>query len=73
MPRWDYRLHRRLSFADEETVLAEYVIESHAEVPLPIHWAQHPVLKVEPGSYIDLPEVIPPTARGRTASTCPRS
>jgi len=56
-PRWDYRLHRRLSFADEETLLAEYAIESHAQVPLPIHWAQHPVLQVEPGSYIDLPEV----------------
>ena len=57
VPRWDYRLHRRLSFADEETVLAEYLVESHAEVPLPIHWAQHPVIKAEPGSYIDLPEV----------------
>lgn len=57
VPRWDYRLHRRLSFADAETLLAEYVIESHAQVPLPIHWAQHPVLRVEPGSYIDLPEV----------------
>jgi len=56
-PRWDYRMHRRLSFADEETVLAEYVVESHADVALPIHWAQHPVLKAEPGSYIDLPEV----------------
>ncbi len=57
VPRWDYRLHRRLSFSDEETVLAEYLVESHAEVPLPIHWAQHPVIKAEPGSYIDLPAV----------------
>ena len=55
--RWDYRLHRRLSFADEETVLAEYALESLADTPLPIHWAQHPVIKAEPGSYIDLPEV----------------
>ncbi len=55
--RWDYRLHRRLSFADEETVLADYVLESLADVPLPIHWAQHPVIRAEPGSYIDLPEV----------------
>ena len=55
--RWDYRLHRRLSFADEETVLAEYVLESLAEEPLPIHWAQHPVIRAEPGSYIDLPDV----------------
>ncbi len=57
VPRWDYRLHRRLSCPDAQTVLAEYAVESHARVPLPIHWAQHPVLKVEPGSYIDLPEV----------------
>jgi galactose mutarotase-like enzyme len=56
-PLWDYRLQRRLSFADESTVLAEYIVESHADVPLPIHWAQHPTLRVEPGSYIDLPEV----------------
>ncbi|MEX1295490.1 MAG: hypothetical protein AB1Z67_04885 [Candidatus Limnocylindrales bacterium] len=55
--RWNYRLHRRLSFADEETVLAEYLLESLADGPLPIHWAQHPVLRAEPGSYIDLPEV----------------
>ena len=55
--RWDYRLHRRLSFSDEETVLAEYVLESLADAPLPIQWAQHPVIKAEPGSYIDLPEV----------------
>ncbi len=56
-PRWDYRLHRRLSFADESTVLAEYRVQSQADQPLPIHWAQHPVIRPEPGSYIDLPEV----------------
>ena len=55
--RWDYRLHRRLSFADETTVLAEYLLESLAQEALPIHWAQHPVIAAEPGSYIDLPEV----------------
>ena len=57
VPRWDYRLHRRLSFADEQTVLAEYIVESHADRPLPISWAQHGVLHVEPGSRIDLPAV----------------
>lgn len=57
VPRWDYRLHRRLSFADAETVLAEYALESHAQRSLPIHWAQHPVIKAEPGSSIDLPGV----------------
>ena len=57
VPRWAYRLHRRLSFADPQTVSAEYVLESHADRPLPISWAQHPVIAAEPGSYIDLPEV----------------
>lgn len=56
-PRWDYRMARRLSFEDEQTVLAEYLITSLADTPLPISWAQHAVLKVEPGGYIDLPEV----------------
>lgn len=55
--RWPYRLHRRLSFADERTVLAEYLLESRAQQPLPISWAQHPVLDLEPGSIIDLPGV----------------
>jgi hypothetical protein len=54
VPRWDYRLHRRLSFADEQTVLAEYVVASHAAVPLPISWAQHPVLRLEPGTHLEL-------------------
>ncbi len=57
VPRWDYRLHRRLSFADEQTVLAEYVVVSHAQQPLPISWAQHAVLQLEPGSTIELPGV----------------
>jgi galactose mutarotase-like enzyme len=57
VPRWDYRMHRRLSFADAQTVLAEYLLVSHADVPLPISWAQHPVLQLEPGSRIELPGV----------------
>jgi galactose mutarotase-like enzyme len=57
VPRWDYRLHRRLSFEDAQTVLVEYAVVSHAAEPLPISWAQHPVLRLEPGSYLDLPEV----------------
>lgn len=56
-PRWAYRLSRRLSFEDEQTVRTEYLVTSLAETPLPISWAQHAVLKVEPGGYIDLPEV----------------
>jgi len=55
--RWGYRLHRRLSFADEATLLVEYLAESLSDMPLPIAWAQHPVLGVEPGSRIDLPRV----------------
>jgi galactose mutarotase-like enzyme len=57
VPRWDYRLHRRLSFEDAETVLAEYVVVSHADVPLPISWAQHPVLRLDPGARLELPGV----------------
>ncbi len=57
VPRWDYRMHRRLSFDDDQTVLAEYAIVSHANDPLPISWAQHGVLALEPGCRIDLPGV----------------
>ena len=57
VPRWEYRLSRRLSFVDEQTVLAEYLLVSVAGKPLPISWAQHPVLRLEPGSAIDLPDV----------------
>jgi len=65
VPRWDYRLHRRLSFDDERTVRAEYLVVSHADRRLPISWAQHPVLRLEPGSTIDLPGVtsVTPSAQ----------
>jgi len=56
-PRWPYRLTRRLSLEDERTVLAEYEVVSMATGPLPMLWSQHPVLMLERGSYIDLPEV----------------
>jgi len=56
-PRWDYRLSRRLSFEDERTVLAEYALVSLAGEPLPIHWAQHAVLRLEEGAVFDLPGV----------------
>ena len=56
-PRWDYRMTRRLSLEDEATVLAEYEVVSLANEPLPLLWSQHPVLKLEPGCYLDLPEV----------------
>jgi galactose mutarotase-like enzyme len=57
VPRWGYRMSRRLSFSDEQTVLAEYEVVSLADEPLPMLYSQHAVLKLEPGSYIDLPEV----------------
>jgi galactose mutarotase-like enzyme len=56
-PRWGYRLSRRLSFQDEQTLLVEYLVSSITAESLPIHWAQHPVLRLEPGSYLDLPGV----------------
>lgn len=57
VPRWQYRLTRRLSFADERTVSAEYVITSLAERPLPLLYSQHAVLRLEPGTHLDLPQV----------------
>ena len=36
VPRWDYRLRRRLSFEDAQTLLVEYALVSHASEPLPI-------------------------------------
>lgn len=56
-PRWPYRMARRLSFADEETVLAEYEVSSRADEPLPLLWSQHAVLELESGCRIDLPSV----------------
>jgi hypothetical protein len=57
VPRWRYRLSRRLSFEDERTVLAEYILDNLATVPMPLLWSQHPVMRLEPGAYLDLPGV----------------
>jgi hypothetical protein len=57
VPRWPYRLSRRLSFEDERSLRAEYVLISLAGEPLPIHWAQHALFELEDGATIDLPEV----------------
>ena len=71
VPRWDYRLHRRLSFDDERTVRAEYLVVSHADRRLPISWAQHPVLRLEPGSTIDLPGVTSVTPSAQLGISLP--
>jgi hypothetical protein len=57
VPRWGYRMARRLSFDDEHTLLAEYVVASLADQPLPLLWSQHAVLRLEPGTHLDLPGV----------------
>ncbi|HZV99944.1 MAG TPA: hypothetical protein VFF55_00160 [Candidatus Deferrimicrobium sp.] len=57
VPRWPYRLSRRLSFADERTVLAEYELRSLSERAQPLLWSQHPVFRLEPGCRIELPGV----------------
>jgi hypothetical protein len=57
VPRWPYRLTRRLSFADEHTVLAEYELRSLEDGPQPLLWSQHPVLRLEPGCHLELPGV----------------
>jgi hypothetical protein len=56
-PRWPHRLSRRLSFADERTVLAEYELLSLSERAQPLLWSQHPVFRLEPGCRIELPGV----------------
>jgi hypothetical protein len=56
-PRWPYRMARRLSIVDEATVLAEYEVVSLADEDLPMLWSQHPVLRLEPGTLIDVPGV----------------
>jgi galactose mutarotase-like enzyme len=57
VPRWPYRLSRRLSFEDGRTVLAEYELRSLSERALPLLWSQHPVFRLEPGCRIELPGV----------------
>ncbi len=57
VPRWPYRLSRRLSFADERTVLAEYELLSLSERDQPLLWSQHPVFRFEPGCRLELPGV----------------
>lgn len=57
VPRWPYRLARRLSFEDPRMVLAEYELTSLADQPLPILWSQHPVFRLEPGTRLELPGV----------------
>ena len=76
-PRWRYRLTRRLSFQAAHRLLVEYELVSLADGPQPLLWSQHPVLRLEPGSRIELPGVaevlrtsqagidLPPDARGR--------
>ena len=56
-PRWRYRLSRRLSFEAADRLLAEYELVSLTEQAQPLLWSQHPVLRLEPGSRIELPGV----------------
>ncbi len=57
VPRWPYRLSRRLSFADERTVLAEYELLTVSDRAHPLLWSQHPVFRLEPGCRLELPGV----------------
>jgi galactose mutarotase-like enzyme len=57
VPRWPYRLTRRLSLRGTRTVVAEYRLASVASRPLPFLWSQHAVFDLEPGCRIDLPGV----------------
>jgi hypothetical protein len=57
LPRWRYEFTRTLSFEDDTTVLAEYSLRNPTVQPRPVLWSIHPVLKLEPGSRIDVPDV----------------
>jgi len=57
VPRWPYRLSRRLSFRDPRTVVADYRIVNLARDMLSFLWSQHAVLGLEPGCRLDLPDV----------------
>jgi galactose mutarotase-like enzyme len=52
---WAYRFRRRVRL-DGPCVVAEYELESRADVPLPFLWSMHPLLDLEPGTRIHLPE-----------------
>jgi galactose mutarotase-like enzyme len=55
--RWPYRFSRRLSFPDAVVLQADYELTSLASEPMPFLWSQHAVLRLEPGSCVDLPGV----------------
>ncbi|CAN5605509.1 hypothetical protein BH23CHL8_BH23CHL8_21640 [soil metagenome] len=55
--RWRYGFSRRLSFEDPTTVRAEYSLVNASERPMPLLWSIHPVLRLEPGSRLEVPGV----------------
>jgi galactose mutarotase-like enzyme len=71
VPRWPYRLSRRLSFADEQTLLARYQLTSLADASLPLLWSQHPVFRLEPGTRLELPGVTQVVRTGQLVIDLP--
>lgn len=53
--RWPYHLSRTIRLEGGGRLLAEYELTSRASERLPILWSMHPVLKLEPGTRIDIP------------------
>ena len=72
VPRWPYRLSRRLSFAAEDTVRAEYTLASLATEDLPLLWSQHAVLRLEPGARMELPGITRVRRTGQRGIELPR-
>jgi hypothetical protein len=56
-PRWPMMLERRLGLTEDGVLRADYALTSRSERPLPILWSAHPVLRLEPGTRLELPGV----------------
>jgi galactose mutarotase-like enzyme len=56
-PRWPITFQRRLSVAGDGVLRADYTITTRTAVRVPVLWAAHPALQLEPGTRIELPGV----------------
>jgi hypothetical protein len=54
--RWGLRFSRRLRL-DSSAVIAEYAATNPGPRPVPLLWAAHPLLQLEPGTRLHVPRV----------------
>jgi hypothetical protein len=67
-----FTFERRFTLAaDEARFEIVYRITNHAEHPLPYIWAAHPLLRIEPGMRIDLPEHVVLSCAAGTGDNLP--